>query len=322
MDLGSAAVPAATSTASQVRRSERAQIDIARIRGKAADDPLVTQLLGAACSAMAKATANHASEWLPAGHVATDGSITAEGKLCTAALERKPWKRAKYDALPSTSTGVERLHAMGRCSDDRGKVQRLDSRAGVTLGAYNGQSNWLGNMDPDEQAARLGVARSTAAVARKVTMKAQLLAVGRAKREARDALLSPKRSRRKQAAAEKARVGTVVRATRYSELTAMAIPALQDQLKAFKLGGATGFTTTQQDRTAYITQLQRLVFDCVGAEANDLADGDSGCGRDRVLSVIRRWPPRAPSRRSRSPARSAPPTASRSSRSIASSASG
>ncbi len=63
----------------------------------------------------------------------------------------------------------------------------------------------------------------------------------------------------------------------------MAIPALQDQLKGFKLGGATGFTTTQKDRTAYITQLQRLVFDREGAKANDLADGDSGCGTGRVV---------------------------------------
>jgi hypothetical protein len=60
-------------SASQAKRSERARIDMARIRIKAAGDPLVERLLAAAFEAMAKGTANHAAEFLPAGLRATDG---------------------------------------------------------------------------------------------------------------------------------------------------------------------------------------------------------------------------------------------------------
>ena len=132
MDLGVNVEPPAA-TASQAKRSARAAIDVARIRRVAAGDKLVEQLLTAAFAAMAKATANHAAEWLPAGLVATNGSVTVEGKLCAAKIT--PELYAKYDALTATSTPVERLHALGRVTDDRGKRQRVDSRAGIALGA-------------------------------------------------------------------------------------------------------------------------------------------------------------------------------------------
>mmetsp|Transcript_39973 Transcript_39973/g.80082 ORF Transcript_39973/g.80082 Transcript_39973/m.80082 type:complete len:506 (-) Transcript_39973:208-1725(-) len=53
--------------------------------------------------------------------------------------------------------------------------------------------------------------------------------------------------------------------------------------KAFKLSGKTGFTITQKNRAAYCVQLQRLIFDVHGTEANDLDDGDAGCGGERVV---------------------------------------
>ena len=58
---------AAAPTAKRLKRSERARIDMERIRGKAAGDALVERLLAAAFNAMADATENHASEWLPGG---------------------------------------------------------------------------------------------------------------------------------------------------------------------------------------------------------------------------------------------------------------
>ena len=64
---GAGDAAAAPDTAKRVKRSERAAIDMQRIRGKAAGDALVEQLLTAAFSAMADATENHASEWLPGG---------------------------------------------------------------------------------------------------------------------------------------------------------------------------------------------------------------------------------------------------------------
>ena len=81
MELGLELAPVAE-TASQAKRSARGAIDMARIRAAATSDPVVERLLAAAFAAMAKATANHAApEWLPAGLVATDDSVTSEGKL-------------------------------------------------------------------------------------------------------------------------------------------------------------------------------------------------------------------------------------------------
>jgi|EP00966_Prymnesium_polylepis_P050971 hypothetical protein len=81
MELGCELAPAAPVTASQAKRSARAQIDMVRIRAKATGDPIVEQLLATAFAAMAKATANYAAEWLPAGLVvATDGSITTDDR--------------------------------------------------------------------------------------------------------------------------------------------------------------------------------------------------------------------------------------------------
>ena len=82
LDVGEAPLPA---SASQAKRSERARIDMQRIRGKATGDPVVEQLLKVAFAAMAKATENHAEEWLPGG------------KLCTSNITQA--LRAKYDAL-------------------------------------------------------------------------------------------------------------------------------------------------------------------------------------------------------------------------------
>eukprot|EP00966_Prymnesium_polylepis_P048971 1133366-Prymnesium_polylepis.1 len=121
---------------------------------------------------MAKATANHASEWLPAGELKTDGSLTVEGKLCASRIT--PELRARYDALVSTSTCVERLHAIGRVVDDRCKLQRVDARAGITLAAFNDQGGWLGSKPEEEQEVRLNAARAEASKARKQTMKAML----------------------------------------------------------------------------------------------------------------------------------------------------
>ena len=49
------------------KRSARHAIDMKRIRAAASGDALVERLLTAAFSAMANATENHASEWMPGG---------------------------------------------------------------------------------------------------------------------------------------------------------------------------------------------------------------------------------------------------------------
>lgn len=229
LELPGAPAPPAPTTASQARRSDRHRADMTRIRAKAAGDATVTRLLAAAFSAMAKGVANHAAEWLPAGLVATDGSTTVAGKLCAANIT--PELRARYDALLSTSTPVERLHAVGRCVDDRHKRQRVESRAGDQLASFNDQGGWLAReIDThglEKAEAMLAAARAAAARARRVTLKQQLIEAGRAKRAKRDAALGGKRARKEKRAAERARIAQVQLVRRYSELKPLAIPALQ-----------------------------------------------------------------------------------------------
>ena len=286
---GAAAAP---STEGQARRSERAAIDMARIRATVKADPqqgeLVEKLLTAACQAMAKATANHAAEWLPAGLEATDGSTTVEGKLCAARIT--PELRRKYDALPTTSTGVERLHAFGRGCDDQAGLQRSDGRAGLCLARYNGQAEWLRSKSVSELRQLLNVSRQAARALLRTTLKAQRVEAGRAKQAEREKKLGSKRERRAAKAAEKERIGKVVLATKYSQLKGMAIPELQDQLRAFKLKGSTQikFTVTQKGRVGYCTQLQALLLEAHGSGANDLEGDDSGCDGDGVVRKVRK----------------------------------
>lgn len=63
--------------------------------------------------------------------------------------------------------------------------------------------------------------------------------------------------------------------TRYSQLVECSNEALTDQLKLRKLQGATGFTVTQSNRTAYVLQLQTLML-TADADANDLPPAESG----------------------------------------------
>ena len=223
---------------------------------------------------MAKATANHAAEWLPAGLEATDGSTTVEGKLCAARIT--PALRARYDALPTTSTSVERLHAFGRGCDEQAGLQRADTRAGICLGRYNGQAQWLRSKSTEELRKLLNVSRQAARALLRKTIKAQRVEAGRAKRAERDAKLSSKRAKREAKAAELKRIEALRPVTKYSELVSMANADLADQLKYQKIvRKQTGFTVTQKDRKAYVLQLQSLLSDW-HVDANDLKSGDAG----------------------------------------------
>ena len=268
IDLGAHAAAAPVAGQSQERRSARAARDMQRIRAAAKGDELVERLLAAACRKMAEETENHASEWLPGG------------KLCSANLT--PELYARYDALVSTSTSVERLHAIGRDVDERGGMQRSETRGGLVLARNNGQAVWLAGKSEVEQAQLLAVCRPEAFRARKQTLKAQRIAAGQAKRAERDAKLTTKRAKREAAAAELLRIKGLQAATRFSELMErggyqVSNSDLQDQLKYHKLVlKKTGFTATQANRRAYVLQLQALLVEQHGAAANDLPEGDSG----------------------------------------------
>ena len=186
MGLGGA-TPAAV-TPGQARRGERARLDTLRIRSAAVGDPVVERLMAAAFTAMAAGTRNHASEYLPGG------------KLCAAVIT--PELRAKYDALISTSTCVERVHAVGCDADERGKWQRPDTRAGIVLGKVARADLHCAKLGLAELQQRLNVCRPVARAERKQTLKAMLIEQGRAKRAERDAKLSGKRAKRAAKAAE------------------------------------------------------------------------------------------------------------------------
>ena len=262
LDLGAGAAAAAT-TAANATRSERARMDMGRIRAVAKGDALVECLLTAAFNAMAAATENHASEWL-----------APDGKLCAGKITSE--LRERYDALPSTSTSVERLHAIGRRVDDSGGEQRYENRAGISLAMYNDQTGWLEKKGGATLSGVLAAARKAERLARRTTLKLRAVEAGRAKQEGREEKLLSKRERRAKAAAEKARVEMLALATKYSDLKTMGNDELKDQLKGYKLQGKSGFNVTQDNRAAYVLQVQSLMSEVLGEGCNDLADGDSG----------------------------------------------
>ena len=74
----------------------------------------------AMATAMAAATRNHASDFLPDGLFARE-NITSQ-------------MRERLSGCPMTSTGAERLFAIGRKHDERAGCSRDDTRAGAFLG--------------------------------------------------------------------------------------------------------------------------------------------------------------------------------------------
>ena len=215
--LGLGRAPASSSTP----RAERGRLDMARIYHRASGDSLVEELLQAAFGAMAEATRSHVSEWL-----------APEGKLCAAKIT--PELRAKYDALVTTSTSVERLHALGRHTDERAGQQRPDAHAGIALAIFNRQADWMKGKTPEQLQKLLDAARPAARKLRQKTLKAQRIEEGRRKRAERDALLTTKRAKREAKAKERARIEQLPLAQRYSELKSMRNDELSDQLKAYK----------------------------------------------------------------------------------------
>ena len=269
LDLGDDVCPpdAAPRTDAQRRRSQRAAIDMTRIREKNQGDQqqldIVEKLLAAACTAMIRATENHDREWLG-----------PDGKLCAEKIT--PELRAIYDALPTTSTSVERLHAFGRGCDEQAGMQRADTRAGLCLARYNGQAAWLRAKKTEELETLLNVSRQAATALLRTTIKKERIEAGRAKRAERDAKLSSKRTRREAKAAELQRIRQLTPATKYSDLVSMGNSDLSDQLKYHKVvRKKTGFIVTQKDRKAFVLQLQSLLSNW-HTDADDLEEGDAG----------------------------------------------
>jgi len=115
IDLGANAAPhPASTTEGQLKRSARARKDMERIRAAATGDELVAKLLTAAFEAMIPGTENHAAEYVGNGKCAL-ANITPE-------------LRATFDAMLSTSTSVERLHALWARQATRGRGSSVATR--------------------------------------------------------------------------------------------------------------------------------------------------------------------------------------------------
>ena len=230
-----------------------------RVRRRVEGSALVKRMLTAAYTAMAAATRNHASEFLPDGLFARD-KITSQ-------------MRERLSGCPMTSTGAERLFAIGRKHDERAGCSRDDTRAGAILGDVDNTHVWMRERpDGEREWAEL---RKRARAEMCETMQQKRLKVGAAERRVRDEKLATLRAKKAAKADELARLDALPLATRYSELVQMSVDSLRDQLKKHKRLGQKGFTVSQPNRTAYVLQLQTLLL-AADSYANDLAEGDSG----------------------------------------------
>ena len=255
--------PAPSEPPTQATRGGRARLDMLRIREASRGNALVEEMVAAAMQAMVPAVENHAAEWLPGG------------KLCSANIT--PELRQRYDALVSTSSCVERIHAVGKSNDERCGSQRDDTRCGIVLARYNNQAAWLNSKDAGTLRRLMDVSRTEARRWLKVTMRQKRLEAGAAKRATRQERLATKRAKKEAAAAESRRIESLVVATKYSQLVSMGNTELSDQLKYHKhVRKQSGFTVTQSNRESYVRQLQMLISDQHGAAANDLKAGDDG----------------------------------------------
>jgi len=138
--------------------------------------------------------------------------------------------------MPTTSTGAERLFALGRFHDARAGFTRPENRDGVILGGMDNTVGWI-----REQANAKGLWGAARKVGRQglaTTQAASHRDEGLAVREGRQARLKEKRAKRAAKTEAKEKLERLVLAMRYSELVDMGVADLQDQLEKRKLAGA------------------------------------------------------------------------------------
>jgi hypothetical protein len=248
-------------------RGARAEVDMDRIRqtveGDHAQHKLVCEMLTIGFTAAADTVENHASEFIG------DGVFSA--------AKDTPELRKKLDGVPPTSTPCESLFASVKLRTGQQGVARHDTRVGGVVAKRDRTVAWAWGLDPETRTAFVNSSRKRARVERLTTMKQQRLKKGEAKAPLRALKLAKKKSGRDKKAAELARLTAVARATKFSELKAMSNSELADQLKLIKLVlGRDMKKTTLPNRKAYVICIQALLFNELGAGANDLADGDNG----------------------------------------------
>ena len=241
-------------------RSKRAELDMIRIRGKANGNELVKQMLTAAFQAMADETKKHAKEFLPGGDFAV-GNINAEERL-------------RLESMPMTSTHAERMFAIGRHLDRIAGSQRPDTRAGILLAEHDKTVEWImARPDPDAEWTKV---RRAAREKMTSSMKENRIEAGLLIRDEREKKLRELREKRSAKLAKKKDLLSVKLFTRFSQIKNLSSEDIKEQLRAHKVQGKKGFIISHPKRVQLILQLQALMLDSEGAEANDLLPGDSG----------------------------------------------
>jgi hypothetical protein len=256
---------AAVETPTQKRRSERAQLDLLRIRAAIDADAEVKAevhaMLSDAFSAMAAAVCNHASEFMPGGC------------CCTANIT--PELRARLSGMPITSVSAETMFARVKRRAERGGIARHDTRMGAVECSRDKTVVWARDKANTQGLLNLAGKRWRNGSG-KCTMADERALKGEAKAPERTEKLAKKRRSRTKKVEELERLKGVQLVATYSALKDMGNERLADQLKIYKLlEKQKGFKTTGSGREMRL-QLQSLIAERFGAVANDLADGDSG----------------------------------------------
>ena len=108
------------------------------------------------------------------------------------------------------------------------------------------------------------------------SMKDDRIEAGLLIRDEREKKLRDLREKRSAKLAKKKDLLSLKLFTRFSQIKNLSIEAIKEQLRAHKVQGKKGFIISHPTRVQLMLQLQALMLDSEGAEANDLPPGDSG----------------------------------------------
>ena len=108
------------------------------------------------------------------------------------------------------------------------------------------------------------------------SMKDDRIEAGLLIRDEREKKLRDLREKRSAKLAKKKDLLSLKLFTRFSQIKNLSIEAIKEQLRAHKVQGKKGFIISHPTRVQLMLQLQALMLDSEGAEANDLLPGDSG----------------------------------------------
>ena len=244
--------PRRTPGATVRKRSERAQLDLQRIRAAVdADAELkaeVHSMLADAFTAMADSVRNHAAEFMPGG------------SCCSANIT--PQLRERLDGVPLTSVSAETMFARVKRRAERGGIARHDTRMGAVVCERDRTVAWArgkgSTADGLLQLARKRWRKGSGAQ----TMAGERQLKGAAKAPEREAKLAKKRAGRVKKVTQLERLKGLVVVDKYKALKALDNEDLSDQLKYHKLvEKKSGFKTTGLSGAAMRLQLQSLIFE-------------------------------------------------------------